>query len=70
MTTTRRQFVLLALGALATGAEAQLTPNLAALRKAGRLNEKSHEKRKPDYAWDEAAFQRISGATARSLGYG
>jgi sulfur-oxidizing protein SoxY len=34
MTTTRRQFVLLALGALATGAEAQLTPNLAALRKA------------------------------------
>jgi sulfur-oxidizing protein SoxY len=34
MTTTRRQFVLLALGALATGAEAQLTPNLAALRRA------------------------------------
>ncbi|MFY9314746.1 MAG: SoxY-related AACIE arm protein [Burkholderiales bacterium] len=32
--TTRRQFVLLALGALATGAEAQLAPNIAALRKA------------------------------------
>jgi sulfur-oxidizing protein SoxY len=34
MKTTRRQFVLLALGALATGAEAQLTPNLSAMRKA------------------------------------
>jgi sulfur-oxidizing protein SoxY len=30
----RRQFVLLSLGAAATGAQAQLTPNLAALRKA------------------------------------
>jgi sulfur-oxidizing protein SoxY len=34
MTTTRRQFVLLALGALAGGAEAQLAPNIAALRRA------------------------------------
>jgi sulfur-oxidizing protein SoxY len=32
--TTRRQFVLLALGALAGGAEAQLAPNIAALRRA------------------------------------
>ena len=32
--TTRRQFVLLALGTLATGAEAQLAPNIAARRKA------------------------------------
>ena len=30
----RRQFVVLACGAVATGAQAQLTPNLAALRKA------------------------------------
>jgi sulfur-oxidizing protein SoxY len=30
----RRQFVVLSLGAVATGAQAQLTPNLAALRKA------------------------------------
>jgi sulfur-oxidizing protein SoxY len=32
--TTRRQFVLLALGALAGGAQAQLAPNIAALRRA------------------------------------
>ncbi len=30
----RRQFVVISLGAVATGAQAQLTPNLAALRKA------------------------------------
>jgi len=30
----RRQFVVLSLGAAATGAQAQLTPNIAALRKA------------------------------------
>lgn len=30
----RRQFVVVSLGAVATGAQAQLTPNLAALRKA------------------------------------
>jgi sulfur-oxidizing protein SoxY len=30
----RRQFVVLSLGAVATGAQAQLTPNIAALRKA------------------------------------
>jgi sulfur-oxidizing protein SoxY len=32
--TTRRQILLLACGALATGAQAQLTPNIAALRRA------------------------------------
>ncbi len=32
--TNRRQFIVLALGALATGAEAQLTPGIVALRKA------------------------------------
>ena len=31
--TSRRQFLVLACGALTTGAEAQLTPNIAALRK-------------------------------------
>ena len=51
MTTTRRQFVLLALGALATGAEAQLTPNLAALRKA---------------ALDEAVRKATGGAALRA----
>ena len=51
MTTTRRQFVLLALGALATGAEAQLTPNLAALRKA---------------ALDEAVRKVTGGAPMRA----
>ena len=51
MTTTRRQFVLLALGALATGAEAQLTPNLAALRKA---------------ALDEAVRKVTGGAPLRA----
>ena len=50
MKTTRRQFVLLALGALATGAEAQLTPNLAALRKA---------------ALDEAVRKATGGAALR-----
>ena len=34
MTTTRRQFLVLACGALATGAQAQLPPNIAAQRKA------------------------------------
>jgi sulfur-oxidizing protein SoxY len=32
--TTRRRFLLLACGALATGAQAQLPPNIAALRRA------------------------------------
>jgi sulfur-oxidizing protein SoxY len=46
----RRQFVVLSLGALATGAQAQLTPNLAALRKA---------------ALDEAIRKVLGGAQAR-----
>ena len=46
----RRQFVVLSLGAAATGAQAQLTPNLAALRKA---------------ALDEAIRKVLGGAQAR-----
>ena len=50
MTTTRRQFLVLACGALATGANAQLTPNIAALRKA---------------ALDEAVRKVVGDATLR-----
>src|SRR6185295_6135234 len=46
----RRQFVVLSLGAAATGAEAQLTPNIAALRKA---------------ALDEAIRKVVGGAQVR-----
>jgi hypothetical protein len=48
---------------------------LAALRSGGRLNVKEHEKRAVreqrdrSPAWDELAFERLCGATARSLGY-
>jgi sulfur-oxidizing protein SoxY len=48
--TTRRQILLLACGALATGAQAQLTPNIAALRRA---------------ALDEAVRKVLGGAQAR-----
>jgi hypothetical protein len=40
----------------------------AALAAAGPINVKAHEKRK-GAPWDEAAYQRICGATARALGY-
>ena len=46
----RRQFLILALGAVATGAQAQLTPNLAALRRA---------------ALEEAIRKVLGGAQAR-----
>jgi sulfur-oxidizing protein SoxY len=46
----RRQFVVLSLGAVATGAQAQLTPNLAALRKA---------------ALEEAVRKVVGGTPAR-----
>jgi sulfur-oxidizing protein SoxY len=49
--TTRRQFVLLALGALATRAEAQLAPNIAAQRRA---------------ALEEAVRKATGGATVRA----
>jgi sulfur-oxidizing protein SoxY len=49
--TTRRQFLFLACGALATGAQAQLPPNIAALRKA---------------ALDEAIGKVTGGAQLRS----
>jgi len=49
--TTRRQFIVLACGALATAAEAQLPPNIAALRRA---------------ALDEAVRKVTGGAPLRS----
>lgn len=42
---------------------------LAALGAAGPINVKAHEKRDRRHLWDEAAFQRICGETARALGY-
>ena len=41
----------------------------AALFAAGPINVKAHEKSQVSQPWDEAAYQRICGATARELGY-